>query len=364
MSNLSPGAEMKTELSLSIGGIPNRGNVSYPSGRIWPDGTFSLGYVRDRPDERLDERPPDYCAPGDEGTEAAPALDLRNLPNSDMAPRCSLEAGSEGSKTPNRPERYGRKGITGYGRKVVRSVGALIDRNYPHHRVTFCTITMPTLPQELRVVLAQEWPKLVNELLKWITRRLVKRCLPEVIVAVTEIQPKRLEEYGEGYLHLHLLWLNEPAKAGHWAVDVLALRSWVSDWLIRRGLWERDSHCNVDVRSVKGEKSRYLAKYASKGSAEIEAFASDCGWDAVPSQWWNCTHKARRWVKDNTFEGRNTGRLLEALIETVFDNSDFSCLHYIYHVDIHVGPRLINVGWRGCLEEKCYKDVTGMLQNC
>jgi len=359
-----PGQDAEMLKNLKLVGMLNRGTSSHPSGRVWPDGTFSLGYVRERPDERLDDRSVDICLPGDEGTDAAPPLDLRNVPNSHNSPQCPLSAGEEGTKGAKRPERYGRQGMTGYGKKMVRSVGALIDRYYPHHRVTFATITMPSLPGPLRKELAQLWPELVRHLMQWLKRRLVKKGQPGVIVSVTEIQTGRLEATDEGYLHLHLLWLNPPAVQAGWSVRVENLRAWVADWLIRHGLWEENSHVNVDTRSVKGEKSRYLAKYASKGTDEIEAFASDCGWESVPSQWWNLTNKARTWVKEHTFEGRGAGELLDALVNSIFELSDFQSVRYIYHIDIDIGGRLVNVGWRGCLSAEGYDDVTQMLQTC
>jgi hypothetical protein len=338
--------------------IPARKSDKTPSGKIWPCQEFSLGYVSPRPDERLDERPVEYCAPGDEGSEAAPVpLDLRNVPNSHNFPQCPLSAGSEGTKGAKRPERYGRQGMTGYGKKMVKSIGALIDRHYPHHRTTFATITMPTLPTPLRRELAQEWPELVRQLLQWLRRRLERKGLPQVIVSVTEIQPKRLEAKGEGYLHLHMMWLNPPRGRGGWSVRVENLKAWVADWLIRKGLWEKDSHVNVDTRSVKGEKSRYLAKYASKGTAEIQEFAGDCGWDCVPSQWWNCTNKARRWVKEHLIEGRTAGELLDHFVNQVFEQDDFSDLYYIYQVEIELNGALLNVGWRGGLTRRGYDSL-------
>jgi len=340
-------------------GIPSREGTSYPSGRIWPDGSFSLGYVRERPDERLDVRRPGYTAPGDEGTAAASPLDLRNVPNSDMAPRCPVSAGPEGTKGAKRPEKYGKKGITGYGRKMVRSVGALIDRFCPHHRVTFCTITMPALPQRERTELARAWPQLVNEIQKWLKRRLQKKGLPEVVLSVSEIQTGRLETHGEAYLHLHLLWLNAPGKAGNWSVDVLNLRAWLEDWLLRRELWSEDSHVNVDTRQVKGEKARYLAKYCSKGTAEIEEFASEHGWESIPAQWWNVTKQARDWVKTYLIEGREAGEFLDAIVNETFDSGRFDHLHYIYHIDIEVNGRLLNVGWRGCFTREMWLDIVG-----
>lgn len=342
--------------------IPTKKSDKTPSGRIWPCQEFSLGYVTPRPDERVDEREIEYCAPGDEGSEARPVpLDLRNVPNSHNYPQCPLSAGPEGAKPVSRPDRYGKKGMTGYGKKMVKSIGALIDRYYPYHRTTFATITMPSLPGPLRRELAQQWPDLVRQLMQWLKRRLARKGLPQVIVSVTEIQPKRLEATGEGYLHLHLMWLNPPKGLGGWSVRVENLKAWVSDYLIRKGIWTQDSHINVDTRSVKGEKSRYLAKYASKGTSEIEAFASDCGWESVPSQWWNCTNKARGWVKEHLVEGRGAGELLAHFVDQVFENNDFSSLYYLYQVEIELNGALLNVGWRGGLTRDGYDSLMDAL---
>jgi hypothetical protein len=220
---------------------------------------------------------------------------------------------------------------------------------------------MPELPQRERTELAKRWPRLVNELQKWIKRRLERKGLPQVVLSVSEIQVGRLEVHGEGYLHLHLLWMNPPGRAGNWAVDVLNLRAWLEGWLIRHELWAENSHVNVDTRSVKGEKSRYLAKYCSKGTAEIEQFASEHGWEAVPSQWWNVTKQGRDWVKTYLVEGPGAGAFLDALINETFDSGQFAHLHYLYHIDIEIEGNALNVGWRGGLTLDAWLDAVGWL---
>lgn len=335
--------------------FPTKSPEALPSGKIWPTGEFSFGWVKQRPNERLDAREVEYCPegwiPGEGGFEpgagwldacAAAHLDLSNLPNS--------------VKTAKRPETYGRQGITGYGKKMVKSVGALIDAELPFHRVTFATVTMPTLPQELRRQLALAWPELVTQLLRWITRRLEKKGLPEIIVSASEVQPKRLSESGEAYLHLHLLWVNKPGRKGNWAVNVLNLRSWVADFLIRRGLWESDSHVNIDVRGVKGNKACYLAKYLSKGGEVLAQAAADIGWDALPSQWWNVTKAARDWVKSKLIKGKAVGFLLHEMINDAFLLNRFVDFRYIYQVETEIDGFLVNVGWRGCLQPDSYAE--------
>lgn len=341
--------------------FPTKSPEALPSGKIWPTGEFSFGWVKQRPDERLDRREVTYCPegwqPGAGGFEpgtgwldacAAAHLDLSNLSNSD--------------KKSKRPETYGRQGITGYGKKTVKSVGALIDSHLPSYRVTFATITMPTLPPAMRRQLALDWPVLVNQLLKWLTRRLEKKGLPKIVVSVSEVQPGRLSESGEAYLHLHLLWVNQPGRKGNWAVNVLHLRSWVADFLVRRGLWAADSHVNVDVRSVKGDKACYLAKYLSKGGDIIAEAAADIGWDALPSQWWNVTKTARDWVKRELIHGKAVGFLLHEMINEAFLLDRFADFRYLYQVETEIDGFLVNVGWRGCLQPEAYLQCKDLFQ--
>jgi hypothetical protein len=77
----------------------------------------------------------------------------------------------------------------------------------------------------------------------------------------------------------------------------------------------------------------------------------------VPSQWWNCTNKARRWVKDNLIEGRAAGELLDHFVNQVFEQNDFSELHYLYQVEIELDGALLNVGWRGGLTRSGYDSL-------
>lgn len=333
---------------MGLKGFASKESLRLPSGRIWPTGEFSFGWVPSRPDSRLDDRPSEYCPvgwqPGDGGFEPgwswveacrASGLDLRNLPNS-----------HSGAK---RPLKYGRQGITAKGRKTVKSVGALIDRKLPRHRVTFATVTMPSLPRHLRQQLGQHWPELVRQLLQTIDRRLQRKGLPRVAVSVTEIQPERLERDGEAYPHLHLMWLNVPGRKGKWTVNVLHLRSWVAEFLQKRGIWNTKAFVNIDVRPVRGKKAAYLAKYLSKGGEILDQAAADLGWESMPSQWWNVTKAARNWVRDEMVEGRAVGWLLHEMVNAAFNCDDFHDFRYLYQVETNIHGLLVNVGWRGCL---------------
>jgi hypothetical protein len=216
---------------------------------------------------------------------------------------------------------------------------------------------MPTLPRQLRRELALCWHEFVRQLLQILTRWLKKQGLPPLVCSVTEIQPGRLSEHQEAYLHLHLVWPNHWARSGNWAIDVDRLRSWCSDFLQSRGLWCDGAWVNVDTQRVRKTAAGYLSKYMSKGSAEIEAFAADCGWDAVPGQWWNLTKPARDLVKRWTRKGEDVGHLLNEMIAFVFNAGDLSGFHWMQEIVLAFEDRKISVGWFGALTKEHRKEL-------
>lgn len=261
----------------------------------------------------------------------------------------------------SRSEKYGKTGITGYGRKMVKSAATLIQK-MPGKRTTFATITLPTLPAQLRRELALVWPEFLRQLLQWLSRKLKKSGLPALVCSVSEVQPGRLAEYSEAYLHLHLVWPNHWAKSGNWAIDCDALRTWVSEFLQHRGLWVSDAWVNVDTQQVKKTAAGYLAKYMSKGASEIEDFAKDCGWDAIPGQWWNLSKPARDLVKKFTCEGDATGLLLLAVIDNALELCEMSSFWGLSQAMLTIGGRESHVGWYGGLKEGVRADLVKMLR--
>ena len=333
------------------GQIPNRRNDRYPSGKIWPNGEFTLGWVRKEPS---DTRDPDMRS--EEGAGTGP-FDLRNAPNSHTAPQCLVSAGQEGVKERSRSDKYGLNGITSYGKKMVKSAGALIDKYYPHHQVTFCTVTVPTMDAVGRAECAAKWPQLVSRFLQWLGRRLEAQGLPKVIVSVSEVQPKRLRHYKEAYLHLHALWLNPPGKRGLWTVSAIEIRTWWANAFKRINLWYEGAWVNVDVRPVRGESARYLAKYVSKDKSLINETIDDVGREGIPGQWWNMTQWTRNWIKRHTRSGESAGRVVDWLVNAAFDLDDFSQFVYLYHVEFEIDGFSVNAGWRGCIRRSSYENL-------
>lgn len=397
---------------MKFSGTPKRYSSYVPTGRIWPSGDFSVGYREVKGDGagRLDLRSearriddgdyqnlPDgweYRGAGrvvqvyqgmtaleraecdrfhenvnDESGGGSP-LTLAYLPNSHspfwvgMVPRVAMVVPGwlALANVRFRPVR-GRKGITGHGRKMVKSAATLIQRRFTARRTTFCTVSMPTLPQNLRVELARCWPEMLRQLLQTIGRQLVRQGLRPAIASVTEIQPKRLEGFGQAYLHLHLVWGNRMARNGNWALSALWIRAWCECFLKKRGIWVDGAWVRVNVQPVRSTAAGYLSKYMSKGSSEIESLANDLGWDAIPSQWWNLSGDARTWVKSELAEGDEVGHLLMATVNGIFSGAiPFSeCLFCLSEVMMMIDGVPRGVGWRGAMRESYREDLLKLL---
>lgn len=332
-------------------GRPRRTGDSYPSGTLWPHGEWSLGYAQRRPDGGEWHEDP-YTGLGVDDTDAARQaarealadLDLSDAPNSHRPPR-------------------GLNGITGYGQQMVKACGFIMGDKFPHHRKTLGTITLPPMPPEVRSAVAADWPELTRRLLQWLTRRLERQGLPPIACSVTEVQPKRLATQSEAYLHWHLLWLNHPGKAGNWAVDPCDVRAWLQSTLERRIPGYPGGHVNVDVKPVKGEAARYLAKYMSKGRQQVAEALKDWGEGLCPRTWWNLTKAARDAVKAATHKGETAGAYLDRIL-TLSWRGDLGQVHaFLRHIEMEFDGVNYTVGWRGRFVPSVHRALTSMLDS-
>ena len=367
---------------LRLAGRPKSSDAYVPTGRIWPSGDFSVGYrrVTGDGDARLDLRSEkrriddgDYVLPDDweyMGKGKVRQM-VGSLSASQKAECDAWHGGAEGPLTlanasnshtaATRPQR-GLKGITGYGKKMVRSACTLIQRRTPKGRTTFATISMPTLPLEQRRKLAELWPEYVRQLLQFLTRQLVQSGLPLTICSVTEIQPKRFEDFGESYLHLHLVWPNRWAKRGNWAIDPRHVRAWSESFLQRNGLWNDEAWVRVNVQPVKKSAAGYCSKYMSKGVNEIAEMAEELGQGAIPRTWYNLTKAARDMVKAELLEGDHVGAAILATVEGIFKGVvPFRSVFYSLHeVVLEWDGQVKGVGWRGACLESWRQDIRGL----
>jgi len=327
--------------------VPSR----YPSGTVWPHGEWSLGYTSERPDGGDWHEDP-FIGLGvlDVAADGRSPLDLSDAANSHNWPSCPWP-------------RRGTKGITGYGQQMIKAAGFLMGEKWPQHRKTLGTVTLPPMTAQARREVVEAWPELTRELLQWLSRRLTRQSLPPLVCSVSEVQPKRLAETGEGCLHWHLLWLNLPGKAGNWAVDPCDVRTWLESLLIRKIPSYTGGNVNVDVKRVKGEAARYLAKYMSKGKQQVQEAMEDWGAGLCPRTWWNMTKPARDMVKAATSRGRIPGQLLENVLNHAWETDLDSHYEFLRHIELEFNGALITVGWRGRFTPGLAIDIRGLLQS-
>lgn len=333
----------------NVRGFASKQAARYASGTLWPHGEWSLGWAKERPDGGQWHEDPyvglgvDDVAMAQRAAEGRRTLNLSDVPNSETR------------------QRRGGRGITGYGQQMIKAAGHLLQERWPSHRKTLGTVTLPEMSHEARREVVEAWPQLTNELLKWLTRKLEQRGVPPVVCSVTEVQPKRLQASGKGYLHWHLLWLNVPAKRGRWSVCPVELRAWVDSALIRHCPSYTGGHVNVNTKRVEGVVAAYMAKYMSKGKQMIAEACEDWGEGNTPRTWWNMTKPCREMVKAATHRGRDAGRVLETFLYFALDTDCDEVYAFLRPIVRDLGKWEVIIGWRGRFSPGVDKDARGML---
>jgi hypothetical protein len=333
---------MRNAIRASIGTAPNKKNDKSPSGQVWPNGEFGVGYYCDYEETTYqDEYNYVLANPSESEVELTPevvsSLTLSDVPNSD---------------------KRGLKGLTTYGARMVRSGCYLLESKLGREDCMMWTLTVPTLNREGRVQLARNWGKLVNELVKWLTRRLGESGRPPAIIGCTEIQTGRLEKYRQGYLHLHLVCPARSNRGGRWAVDANRFRAWWKTAIERHSGHSIPTLPRIQAEVVKRSAEAYMGKYLSKGGDDcLPAFIEDLGEGSVPGQWWFCSSLMRTRIREGRRQGRNTGALLEAFIQNAFETGEMDVFEYISHVDLVTESGRYTCGWYG----KLRRDVADQL---
>lgn len=285
-----------------------------PCGRIWPNGEFGLSYHN-----RTEEADPLPGRQWQENTISSETIQrgvFWSLCEQWLIARAEWEFLPwlvKSPKSAQRPETYGRKGITAYGQKVVRSGAYLLQEKYSKGRLSFLTLTVPQYGFEDECKIAEQWSYLTKALLQALRRRLKKAGLPESIVLVTELQPKRLQGQEPGCLHLHLVFVGRHANSG-WAYTPREYRElWLG--LLSNALGRKvpDAPCE-NVQRVEKDASQYLSKYMSKGVASVADYAEINGWGMVPRQWWSATVSIKNAVKKYTISGELAASILDQVI--------------------------------------------------
>jgi hypothetical protein len=337
---------MRNNIRASIGTTQTKKGDKTPSGQLWANGEFGLGYFAEYEETTRAEETNWQLAAGQEVDRQLTPEEVDSITLSDAL----------------NSHKHGLKGITGYGKRMVRNGCFLLEERLGTVDCALWTFTVPTLGKEARGTLAKNWGKLTNRLVQYLSRQLGKAGRSPAIIGCTEIQTARLKKYQEGYLHLHLVCPLHSNNGGRFALDVDRVRSWFANALENFAGMQLPTLPRVQVEQIRKSAESYMGKYLSKGgSEELAAFIEDLGVESVPGQWWFSSALMRDRIKETTKTGRNCGIVLESVIQYAFEEGNLEIFEYIRHVDVEVDGVLYTCGWYGKLRRDVAEDLQEFL---
>lgn len=325
-------------------------------GRIYPNGEFGVACVKEVPrkvflDQEVVHTDRDdvewaVALMGLHGIEKAievaginssSNLGLSMLPNSHRGV-------FEEPKLPPIPR--GQKGITSYGRKLVRNGAYLLERKHQREHLSFLTLTIPSLTVQESVSFCDEWVEIVRVFLQRLTRSLKRAGLSGEVVGCVEIQEERFRSTGVLAPHLHLIFLGRLPHQS-WAYRPVDYRTMWMDACVARCPWLAgfDFSACENIQRIKHSCEGYLGKYMSKGAKVVADLPEEMR-AVLPRNWYVCTNTLRMRIKDLTWHCQDAGLFLMQVVE----NQSTAELQYCHPIELETASgRKITVGWYGKL---------------
>lgn len=311
----------RQESTVHQGYEPAPTDVRLISARIYPNGEFGVGFLprekKRAEDKRYDKGEINGCT-----TELVLVPDVVISPDGDKViytrryeERVTPKLGI-GAELSQEKKKYGLKGITGHGRKMLRNAGYLIDQATKGKYGALPqmgTLTIPSLEPDAMRVIATNWAYIQKRFFEKCKRRYAKLGLRFDYASCTEIQPGRWVERGEIGLHIHFLFVSYRLGGNQWSLpDQWVRDQWKSTLESVLGKGSISGNLNYRRETIRTSSAAYLAKYASKGTEFIREVAERNGTDVLPSQWWSVSSALRRCIKASILS--STGLVADALL--------------------------------------------------
>lgn len=333
----------------ALGGESTKERKRKPFLTLFPNGQFSLSYKYSTDSESTSEDEEWKCVHG--GVTRGPQ---RSAPDPNLV--STRESSQTESGRAKSTAKYGLKGISRYGCKMVRSAAWMLQKEYGRLGLTFMTLTVPALPHEERRLVALKWGEIMRQVVQKLSRLLQRAGQPKVVVSVTELQSARLKRYAQAYLHAHIVFPARARGSKDWVCDVSEFRTWYKALLERVIGRELSALPRVETKLVRKSVEGYLGKYMTKGSEGMQGIIDDVGEDCVPGQQWNMSSLMRSLVKSQTVKSWEYGDLMQYHIERLVAG-DKDIPAYLKRVEIDIGGRVITTAWVGNLGESCRCDL-------
>ena len=202
------------------------------------------------------------------------------------------------SLAPNseRPSRYGLNGLPAKGRKNVWRALALLEEMRP--LLSFWTISLPS--ESLSDLdRAGTLPVFQDRVRQELSRLLRRAGLPDLVVGVAELQPKRSRAEGRPCPHWHIVFQGRKDRGSRWALSPSQLDGVIAAALASAGVRGLGLQSAGNVQQVKRSVRAYLSKYMTKGSGDCARWVGSSHENLIPHQWWFWTRRLRSWVMDH-----------------------------------------------------------------
>lgn len=193
--------------------------------------------------------------------------------------------GLSNASNSHRSSNRGLKGVTGYGRRMIRNGAFLLEKAVGVRRCALLTTTLPSFPQEIYKRVTCEWAEIVRVFVQWLTRKLGNAHGYKWLIGCVEVQEKRLANEGGLPLHLHIVFQSRTKR--EFTIDLHEVsRVW------QRAICSRvpeaacvDFSSATRIEGVKKSVAAYISKYISKGVNQNVLVSVEKGFK-LPSAWW------------------------------------------------------------------------------
>lgn len=243
--------------------------------------------------------------------------------------------------------RYGLKGISGNGRKLVREGAALLERRYGR-RLGFYTLTCPYTDEQSVYSYNQNIAYIQRSFFQELKRAYERLGETFTYVSVLEIQGERYSETGIPVLHIHYIAPCYRRSSWAWILKADEIRLLWSRVLRNSIGWEVPVGASVDAAVIRQSATGYISKYMSKGSEETEWLAQTCP-EQLPSQWWSMTQNLRKAIKAHTvyLPDDECAFFMQLAVECPEDRE---FLKYCRLINVCIHGQAVTVGMSGNLQ--------------
>jgi hypothetical protein len=210
------------------------------------------------------------------------------------------------------PVRKGRgtRGITNYGRRLVRNGAQWLEDNVGLKNLSFLTLTLPTTV--LAELDARVFSELLNRMSKKLAYHLGRGGLCPLVVGCVELHKEcRSEAPRQPPVHIHLLFQGRRPME-QWAFRPDQYQAWWLSSVQSLLACNQEFQSSVRVEMLRSSSVSYLGKYMSKGAGRL----NQSSYDWLPTAWYTISTKLKALVKAAEF--KCTGELASALYEWLY----------------------------------------------